>query len=93
MLQIKEMTKECLRQKDVEFKIEPAPPGSSREEAAHEMVKRCSCVDASSFSPLRRLLSKKRSTQTAGTVVITQADEFGTPEQIQVSLVIIWGCM
>lgn len=85
VLQIKELVKECLRQREADCKIEPAPPGTSQEESATVLVKRCACVDASAFSPLRRLLSvKRRSIDKRGVVITTQSDAFGVPEQIQV---------
>ena len=85
VLQIKELVKECLRQREADCKIEPAPPGTSQEESASMLVKRCACVDASAFSPLRRLLSvKRRSIDQRGVVITTQSDAFGVPEQIQV---------
>lgn len=83
---IQELIQTCVRQKDVELLIEPAPPGSSQEDSATLLVKRSACVDANAFSPLRRLMSKKqaRSPKGPGLVMTTEVEEFGLQEQVQV---------
>ena len=86
VLEIKELVKECVHQREIEFQIEPAPSDAKPEESAAGFIKRCACVDASAFSPLRRLLSKRRQEQEDTGVVIMQTDEFGTLEKIQVGI-------
>lgn len=81
MLQIKELVKDSLRQKDIEVKIEP----TTREEPAPLLLKRSACVDASAFSPLRKMVSRRqRPDKSGGVIITTQTDEFGTKEQVQV---------
>lgn len=80
VLQIKELVRDCLQQKDVEVKIEP----TTREEPAPLLLKRSACVDASAFSPLRKLVSRRRIPDSSGGVIITtQTDDFGTKEQLK----------
>jgi hypothetical protein len=82
VLQIKELVKECIRQKDVEVTIE----SNTNDEPAPLLLKRSACVDASAFSPLRKIVSKRQQLlpDKKGVVITTETDEFGTKEQVQV---------
>lgn len=84
VLQIKELVKECIRQKDVEVTIE----SNTNDEPAPLLLKRSACVDASAFSPLRKIVSKRQQLlpDKKGVVITTETDEFGTKEQVQVSI-------
>ena len=82
VLQIKDLIKDCLRQKDIEVTIEP----TTREEpAAPPVLKRSACADASTFSPLRKMVSRRQRPDKGGVIITTQTDEFGTQEQVQVT--------
>ncbi len=81
VLQIKDLVRDCLRQKEIEVKIEP----TTREEPAPLLLKRSACVDASAFSPLRKMVSRRQRPDKSGVIITTQTDEFGTKEQVQVS--------
>ena len=74
--------RDCLRQKEIEVKIEP----TTREEPAPLLLKRSACVDASAFSPLRKMVSRRQRPDKSGVIITTQTDEFGTKEQVQVQL-------
>ena len=74
--------RDCLRQKDIEVTIEP----TTREEPAPLLLKRSACVDASAFSPLRKMVSRRQRPDKSGVIITTQTDEFGTKEQVQVKL-------
>lgn len=80
VLQIKDLVRDCLRQKEIEVKIE----ATTREEPAPLLLKRSACVDASAFSPLRKMVSRRQRPDKTGVIITTQTDEFGTKEQVQV---------
>jgi len=45
-------------------------------------------VDASAFSPLRKIVSKRQQPDRKGVIITTETDDFGTKEQVEVCRVI-----
>ena len=88
MLQITELVRECLQQRDANCTILPAPPETCDLDSSVTVVQRCACKDATSSSPLRKILSNKRrgsSNNSATSLEMSpETDEFGQPEHVQV---------
>lgn len=86
MLQITELVRECLQQRDANCTILPAPPETCDLDSTATILQRCACKDATAASPLRKILSNKRKgSSSAGSLeVSSESDEFGSPENVQV---------
>lgn len=86
VLQITELVRECLQQRDANCTILPAPPETCDLDSTATILQRCACKDATAVSPLRKILSNKRkgSSSTGSLEVSSESDEFGSPENVQV---------
>lgn len=86
VLQITELVRECLQQRDANCTILPAPPETCDLDSTATILQRCACKDATSASPLRKILSNKRkgSSSSSSLEVSSETDEFGCPENVQV---------
>ncbi len=85
VLQITELVRECLQQRDANCTIMPAPPETCDLDSTATILQRCACKDATSASPLRKILSSKRKGSSSGSLdVSSEADEYGCPENVQV---------
>ena len=60
VLQITELVRECLQQRDANCTILPAPPETCGQGSTATILQRCACKDATSASPLRKILSSRR---------------------------------
>ncbi|CAL8469360.1 g8901 [Coccomyxa elongata] len=88
VLQITELVRECLQQRDANCTILPAPPETCDLDSTATILQRCACKDATAVSPLRKILSNKRKgSSSAGSLeVSSESDEFGSPENVQVMI-------
>ncbi|CAK0784176.1 hypothetical protein CVIRNUC_007379 [Coccomyxa viridis] len=89
VLQITELVRDCLQQRDANCTILPAPPETCDQDATATILQRRACKDATSVLPLRKILSNKRSGKSgslSSAEVTSASDDFGTPETVQVTI-------
>ncbi|KAK9831988.1 hypothetical protein WJX81_006685 [Elliptochloris bilobata] len=95
VLQITELVRECLQQRDANCSITPAPPESCSDDSAAALLQRCACKDATPASPLRKIVtakSRRRLDMAAAAAPAnevtseSEADEFARLEDVKVTV-------